>query len=425
MGTLSEAMIERWRLLSEDEHADAQWMEQMQQLDARRRVIQHEIVELVKLYSAGEVGTEEFRATFDRKTRHEWDGFGFKGMSGAMFLNMMVKYLPDHPALEAQLKLVLSLPSNAGDGRQRMREFLEFLEQSISSGQVKKRQTQPARVSFFVPLWWHLHDTEQWPIFYPLSRKALELEGLYSPALDPVGDYFTFRDCFLSLASALGLTSWEMEHLCAWYGRKNAESVTPAVPGQVTEEADERETPQDEREAATHAQIQWVLARIGHSLDCRVWIAANDRNKEWNGERLADVSLASLPPLGIDQDSQRLIERIDVLWLKGGNQVAAAFEIEHTTSIYSGLLRMSDLIALSPNLNFPLYIVTSTDRLDQVRRQLLRPTFQALELHKRCGFFSDEALVRDADGLMRWANDPVAIEKLASKVEDASESTSI
>jgi hypothetical protein len=420
MGTLTEAMIERWRLLSEEEHADAQWMEQMRQLDARRDIARHEIIELTERYVTGEVDTEELRATFDRKTRHEWDLFGFKGMSGAMFLNMMVKYLPDQLALEAQLKQVLNLPSNAGDGRQRMQEFLEFLEQSISSGKVKKRLIQPARISFFVPLWWHLHDTEQWPIFYPLSRKALELEGQYSPTSDPVGDYFTFRDCFSSLASALGLASWEMEHLCAWYGRKNAESVTLAVPGQDTEEAEEGETPQDERVAATHTQIQWLLAKIGHSLGCRVWIAANDRNKEWNGERLADLSLASLPSLGIDHESQRLIERIDVLWLKGGMQVAAAFEIEHTTSIYSGLLRMSDLIALSPNLNFPLYIVTSTDRLDQVKRQLLRPTFQALDLHKRCGFFSDETLLREADGIMRWANDPSIIEKLASKVEDAS-----
>ena len=41
-------------------------------------------------------------------------------------------------------------------------------------------------------------------------------------------------------------------------------------------------------------------------------------------------------------------------WLKG-NAVVAAFEIESTTSIYSGLLRMSDLIAMQPNLNIPLY----------------------------------------------------------------------
>ena len=423
--TLPDTAIERWRLLREEAEGDAQWVTQNQQLDARRPVIQREILEIVKRYLAGEVDTEQFRETFDRNTRHEWDAFGFKGMSGAMFLNMLVKHVPDQRALENQLQGILSMPSDTEGARQRMRGFLRFLEEWLSSGQVAKRQLQPARLSFFAPLWWHLWDTEQWPIFYPRSRKALELHGLYSPTPDPVEDYFTFRDHFLSLASALGLKSWELEHLCVWHDRKYSASLAPVTPDEVGEEADKEERPEDSRAAATHTQIQWLLAKLGNSLGCRVWIAANDRKKEWNGERLGDLSLPSLPPLGMDQESHRLIERIDVLWLKGGKQVAAAFEIEHTTSIYSGLLRMSDLIALSPNLNFPLYIVTSTNRLDQVRRQLLRPTFQVLELDKRCGFFSDETLVREADGMMRWANDPSVIEKLASKVEDASESASI
>jgi hypothetical protein len=44
-----------------------------------------------------------------------------------------------------------------------------------------------------------------------------------------------------------------------------------------------------------------------------------------------------------DDVTRRTVEMIDVLWLKG-SAIVAAFEIESTTSIYSGLLRMSDLI---------------------------------------------------------------------------------
>jgi hypothetical protein len=63
--------------------------------------------------------------------------------------------------------------------------------------------------------------------------------------------------------------------------------------------------------------------------------------------------------LQFDEATNRTIELIDVLWLKG-NAVVAAFEIESTTSIYSGLLRMSDLIAMQPNLNIPLYLSPPT-----------------------------------------------------------------
>ena len=119
-------------------------------------------------------------------------------------------------------------------------------------------------------------------------------------------------------------------------------------------------------------------------------------------------------------DSQRLVALIDVVWLTGVNHVPAAFAVEHTASVYSGLLRMADLAALSPNLNFPLYIVAPTARLGKVRRELGRPTFRTLGLDRRCRYFSSEALLRALPSLARWATGPEAIEKLAeaAKVDD-------
>ena len=84
-----------------------------------------------------------------------------------------------------------------------------------------------------------------------------------------------------------------------------------------------------------------------------VWVARNDRSRDWKGHRFTDLPRARADlPLQFDEATNRTIELIDVLWLKG-NAVVAAFEIESTTSIYSGLLRMSDLIAMQPNLNIP------------------------------------------------------------------------
>jgi hypothetical protein len=65
-----------------------------------------------------------------------------------------------------------------------------------------------------------------------------------------------------------------------------------------------------------------------------------------------------------------------------------------------------------------LYIVAPRERLDKVRRELARPTFQKLKLHRRCAFFSSEALLDAADSIMRWADDPAAIERLAMRAED-------
>ena len=109
-----------------------------------------------------------------------------------------------------------------------------------------------------------------------------------------------------------------------------------------------------------------------------VWVARNDRGREWNGNRFVDIPrLRSDLPRQFDEATNRTIELIDVLWLTG-NAIVAAFEIESTTSIYSGLLRMSDLVAMQPNLNIPLYLVAPDDRRQKVFAEVNRPTFSRL-----------------------------------------------
>ncbi len=87
-----------------------------------------------------------------------------------------------------------------------------------------------------------------------------------------------------------------------------------------------------------------------------------------------------------------------MLWLKG-NSIQAAFEIESTTSIFSGLLRMSDLITMQPNLNIPLYIVAPSERRDKVVQEVNRPTFARLSppMREMCRFISFEELRRQLD----------------------------
>jgi hypothetical protein len=93
---------------------------------------------------------------------------------------------------------------------------------------------------------------------------------------------------------------------------------------------------------------------------------------------------------------------IDVLWLKG-NTIIAAFEVECTTSVYSGLLRMSDLLALQPNLDIPLYLVAPDERRGKVEQEILRPTFALRErpLPEVCGFLSFSNLMEKVDGIRK------------------------
>jgi hypothetical protein len=143
-------------------------------------------------------------------------------------------------------------------------------------------------------------------------------------------------------------------------------------------EATVEEGPRESREATAHEEIQWLLLKLGSDMGLEVWVARNDRGREVGGHRFADIPrLRRELPAQFDEATNRTIELIDVLWLRG-NAIVAAFEIESTTSIYSGLLRMSDLIAMQPNLNIPLHLVVPDERRDKVITEVNRPTFSRL-----------------------------------------------
>jgi hypothetical protein len=193
-------------------------------------------------------------------------------------------------------------------------------------------------------------------------------------------------------------------HLKGWPKRLKAKSGLVTVP-----EADEpAELPAaPEGEVASHTEIQWLLAKTGNDMGVDVWVARNDRNRQWNGHKFTDLPrLRTELPLQFDEATNKTIELIDVLWLKG-NAIVAAFEIESTTSIYSGLLRMSDLIAMQPNLNIPLYLVAPDERRDKVITEVNRPTFSRLAppMSQMCRFIAFSGLrkkIAEAASFIRY-----------------------
>jgi hypothetical protein len=418
MQTSDNLNLDHWRSVMEHAQKDSEWVAFHRDRDQRRLVVRTQMLELLQRFLSAKCSLEEFRATFDLKTRKEWDGFGLKGMSGAMFLNTLVKHLPDQDVLAQRLRSAVALPATPEQGRQSMEAFLAYLNEAIRTGTVTTRQIQPARLSVFLSAWWHMQHEQMWPIYYQSMREALERTGSFKESGHIVADYFRFRDTRLALAEALQLAPWELEHLLSWYLERGGEGVvvpSPKLPVPPVPPPGPDQPATEASEDASHTQIQWLLAKIGKRVGCGVWVAANDHGKTWNGERLGDLSLRELPTLGLDVDAQNIIRLIDVVWIKGARQVVAALEIESTTSVYSGLLRLSDLTVSVPNLNFDLYIVAPQGRLDKVKRELLRPTFQYLELADRCLYFSFERIVQESEAILRWASDPSAIKQLATK----------
>ena len=131
----------------------------------------------------------------------------------------------------------------------------------------------------------------------------------------------------------------------------------------------------------THSEIQAWLRDIGLALGYGIWIASNDRGRLHDGVRLGEGCLESLPTTISTSTGADAIRLIDVLWLeRGGDRVAAAFEVEHSTSIYSGIVRMLDLALSGSDLHATagLFLVAPDARESEVRAQIARPAFSRI-----------------------------------------------
>ena len=136
----------------------------------------------------------------------------------------------------------------------------------------------------------------------------------------------------------------------------------------------------------SHSQIQTLLGAIGTSKDFDIWIPANDRTKlDWN------ITKKFIPrdnlPNGFER-VENILSEVDVIWMqKGSNNMNALFEVEHSTPIYSGLLRFNDIHLVSPELKTRFSIVANAERRSLFSRQVSRPTFKASGLEDLCTFF--------------------------------------
>ena len=115
--------------------------------------------------------------------------------------------------------------------------------------------------------------------------------------------------------------------------QRSDKTVTVTVPSDVEDETD-NDKKKDIRESI---RMQSLLSIIGLQMGFSIWIPKNDRTAVTTEMNKEDVILLDRLPLNYNDTTLKTIEQIDVLWIKK-RAIMRAFEVEHTTSIYSGIL---------------------------------------------------------------------------------------
>lgn len=176
---------------------------------------------------------------------------------------------------------------------------------------------------------------------------------------------------------------WKGEHTVK-RADKDVSVTVPTLPD--IEEEDES----DKESVSESMQIQALIARIGTLMGYSIWLPKADRGRVLRAWKAEPGELLDNLPLGYDSTTMKTVEQIDVIWLRK-RSIVRAFEVEHTTSVYSGLLRMADLVALQPDINIKLHIVAPAEKRDKVLQEIRRPVFSLLEgraLAEMCTYLS-------------------------------------
>jgi len=143
-------------------------------------------------------------------------------------------------------------------------------------------------------------------------------------------------------------------------------------------------SPPKTKEITNHSEAEFILLKLGQILGYDTY--SPDRNKEAYGQRIEDlISLDEIPqfttPVLLDT-----IKNIDVIWFEDEFPVFC-FEVEHTTGVTTGLLRLFQ----TSQLNTRLFVIAPSDVLRKFEKEMNKIPFS--KMRNRYIFRSYEDLI--------------------------------
>ena len=276
-------------------------------------------------------------------------------------------------------------------------------------------------------LLYFLHPT-QFPPFNTAITRGYNLLAGQSLKLGDWQAYLQMRDGFLQMVgesgNRLSRDLGDVAGLCFEVG--TGRIIAPQLPPAALQELQKRwekeavkrrkEIVEDIAQEREHAEQQARLAKLGTAWGYQVWVAHNDHGRPWSGGKLAEFSIPALPELPLPPESRDTVELIDVLWLDPTTQeIVAAFEVEKSTSIYSGILRLYDLALSVPACRDHLYLVAPDDREKEIAFQLCRPSLASGGM-PRPEYILFHDLACNCDQMARFGAGLSTLKKLSRRV---------
>ncbi len=168
----------------------------LQRDNERIQVIEEILKPLLKSYFDGDVELLEFKSKVDSiSKRHKL--WGFKGIKGQMFFNMIVKTADDISECDQELKSALEVPENEQIASSRIKTFAGYIkrlgDQWIDEGNDRRGTPKLSSILFFLSYFWQIQDRDKWPVFYTNSFQTMSDLNLWQSCNELHKDYLAFK----------------------------------------------------------------------------------------------------------------------------------------------------------------------------------------------------------------------------------------
>lgn len=140
------------------------------ELDQRRRaLIAERLMPALNKFFDGSMPLADFKPEIDRLNKQN-EFWGFKGIKGQMFFNLIFNACLDENELVSELKSALACPTNEDMAKSRIRNFASYVrrigDDHVTAGNSKASRPKPSSIPFFLSYFWQVKAPDRWPVFF-------------------------------------------------------------------------------------------------------------------------------------------------------------------------------------------------------------------------------------------------------------------
>ncbi|MGA3306298.1 MAG: hypothetical protein ABSC26_09880 [Stellaceae bacterium] len=236
----------------------------------RIEIIEKKLRPLVTNYLNGSIPLVDFKRQVDgiNKQNPLW---GFSGIKGQMFFNMLLNTAEDKSECDTQIKAAIRVPTDEGIAIRRLRDFKSYVDRVgqkyVDAGGTLQGRPRSMSIPFFASYFWQVQDQDIWPVYYTNTVQMIEGMNLWQETGEIGDDYVSYKNLHEALsglfakASGKHMNLYDVEHVF-WF--KSGNLIGGATPIETTK--NEKLKKSNDESAPGQTKQNLALIQTSHGL---------------------------------------------------------------------------------------------------------------------------------------------------------------